>query len=730
MSKALSDYVETEKAMNKAFDFMVGHDGVAYLIFDLPGEKVNKLTMPALEELEQILDGIASNKSIKALVITSGKEDSFIAGADLRSFEKIFKDPKLTEQTIATGHRVFNKLSALPFPTIALINGTCLGGGMELALACKYRVVTDHPKTSLGLPEVSLGIIPGWGGTQRAPRLLGLTEGMGLVLTARPIKPLKAYKIHLADSLVAWEFKDEKIAEFVSQILTPEGRKKVLARRKLGGLKHWLLEANPLGRAFVFHKAEQDIQKKTKGHYPAPLLALQVIKDTYTLPIEKGLDVEAKAIVKNVGGASKISQNLISLFFTSEALKKDTGVPEGIKGNKINSSAVLGAGIMGSGIAALISNNDLPVRMKDIDWNAVGKGYGSISAFYYKNVKDKRMKPNEAALKFQHVSGTVDYSGFQHADLVVEAAVENLDLKNKIYTELESYVPAEAVIASNTSSLSIAEMAKVFKHPERFVGMHFFNPVSKMPLVEVVPGPKTSPQTVATAVEFCKKIGKTPIVVQDCAGFLVNRIFAMGANEILRLFDEGVDHNHLEKVMLGYGFPMGPFHLADEVGNDVMYKVNTVLEKAYGSRMQGPKILAKMYDNKLYGRKVGKGFYIYHGTDTKFNDEVLKWKTPEGIDSSKLSDVEMIDRVVLSMVNEASRCLDEKIVNRPDYLDMAMIMGTGFPPFRGGPLRYADELGINYVVDHLQQFQKKYGDRFAPSNYLLEMQRNNKKFYP
>jgi 3-hydroxyacyl-CoA dehydrogenase / enoyl-CoA hydratase / 3-hydroxybutyryl-CoA epimerase len=715
--------------MNNAFQLNIEHDGVARLVFDLPGEKINTLSMQVMLELEKHLDTLAANKEIKALEIVSGKEDSFIAGADLRSFGDVFKDPALAKDTIETGHRIFNKIGKLPFPTIALIHGICVGGGLELALACTYRVVTDHPKTQLGLPEVTLGIIPGWGGTQRTPRLIGLIEGLGLILSGKPLKAQKAWKVHLADAIVAWEFKEEKLDEFVDLCLTPQGAKKIVHRRKPKGMKHWLLEANPLGRAYVFHKAKQDTLNKTKGHYPAPLLALQVIKDSYTLPLNQGLEVEKKAILGNLSKASAISKNLIHLFFVSEALKKDAGVPDATAASKINSVGVLGAGVMGSGIAWVLSKNDFSVRMKDVDYNALGKGFGAISELYHKAVKDRRMKKNEAALKFQHISGTVDFSGFNNVDLVIEAATENLDLKNKLFLELETRLPKESIIASNTSSLSIAEMAKIFKSPERFIGMHFFNPVPRMPLVEIVPGEKTSPKTIAAAVEFCKKIGKTPIVVEDCPGFLVNRIFAMGANELMFLYEEGIDRKRIDQMMLDFGYPMGPFSLADEVGIDVLYKVNQVLEKAYGERMKGPKLMQEMYEKKLLGKKGGKGFYIYEGKKSTFNPEIAQLVKTQTQTEKTPSEIEMSDRVMLGMINEAARCLQENIIKRPDYLDMALIMGTGFPPFRGGLLKYADDLGISYVVDQLEQFTQKYGMRFTPCPLLLEMKQTNKKFY-
>lgn len=712
--------------MNQAFQLSVGEDHIGRLVFDLPNEKINKLSAPVLEELEKIIDSLKDNKEIKALLITSGKEDIFIAGADIKSFEKLFEDPSNVRTMLQGGQRIFNKLENLPFPTIAVIDGACLGGGGELALACTYRIVTDNPKTLIGQPEVSLGIIPGWGGTQRVPRLVGLLNGLDIILTGKPVKAYKAWKIHLADAIVPKEFKEEKVNEFVAKCLTPEGRKKILEKRKPHGLKHWLLEANPLGRAFVFWKAEKSLLAKTKGHYPAPLLALNVIKESYGESLDKGLKIEANALINNFAKASGISKNLIGLYFTSEALKKDTGGVDNAKPIPVKSVGVLGGGIMGSGISWLVTSKDIPVRMKDIDYTAVGKGFGAVKGLYDQYVKDKRLKRGEAAMKFIKLSGTTELTGFHNVDLVVEAATENLELKNKLFAELEEKIRPDTIVATNTSSLSIAAMSKAFRHPERFIGMHFFNPVNRMPLVEIVPGVETNAETIATAVEFCKKMGKTPIVVGDCAGFLVNRIFVLGANEVLRMLEEGVPREALDKMMLDFGFPMAPFVLADEVGNDVGYKVTKVLEGAYGERMQGPKLLDKLYESKLFGKKAGKGFYIWNGKKHTWNNEIDKLISGN---KKELSGSEMRDRVLLVMVNEAARCLEEKIVERPDYLDMALIMGTGFPPFRGGLLRYADTLGIPYVVDHLSDLEKKYGIRFKPCELLLEMRKSNQKFY-
>lgn len=714
--------------MSAAFNFTRSADGIGYLTFDLQGEKVNKFSIPVLEELEKAIEALPKDGSIKLLAIRSGKENVFIAGADLHSFEPAFESPSIAEKIIRTGHRVFSKVEALPFPTVALINGACLGGGLEFALSCSYRFVSDNPKTQLGLPEVTLGIFPGWGGTQRLPRLVGLENALNMILTGKAVNGLKAFKMGLADGIGAWEFFEEKSAEFLQLLLTEKGREKIKEKRGRKSFRKLLLEANPLGRSFLFSQSKSQVLEKTKGRYNAPLIALDVIKQTATLPLNEGLKKEADTFIANIPEGFAIAKHLISLFFIQEALKKDPGA-SGVKPKEIRYAGLIGAGTMGSILAWLLTNNKIHTRIKDISWEIIGNAYSAVKDLYKKGVKNRKATPSEASLKFNLLSGTIDYSGFQHADFALEAATENLELKKKIFSELEQNMRADALIASNTSSLTIAEMSEGMKHPERFVGMHFFNPPNKMPLVEVVAGEKSSPEAIATAVDLSKKMGKTPIVVGDCPGFLVNRIFVQGANEALFMLEEGIPREVLSKKLLEFGMPMNPFILADEVGNDVAYKVTKTFEKAYGERMKGPKILDLLYDKKLFGKKAGKGFYLYEGEKITPNPEIDQLLASIKKPDQKSSEDEIVSRFISVMVNEAAKCLEEGVIKNPGYLDMALLMGIGFPPYRGGLLKYADEAGIEKIVSQLEALEKRYGVRYKPAQLLISMRDNKKSFY-
>lgn len=703
--------------MTHAFNIKINEDGIATLTFDLQGEKVNTFSPEVMDQLEQIIDQIAENRDIRSLILRSGKPNVFIAGADLKTFKEAEHNPALIEAMIARGHRVFWKLQELPFPTIALIDGVCLGGGTECALACTYRIATDNPKTSIGLPETQLGIFPGWGGTQRLPRLVGLQSSLKMILTGKPVDGLKAFKMGLADAYVPQSFAEERAYEMAQKVT------KKRPNRKVGKLE-WLLEGNPIGRALIFKKARENVLKVTKGHYPAPLFALELIRKTYTLPLKEGLQREASAFIEASPKELAISAHLINLFFTSEALKKQ---PQAMKApaKPVHEAGVLGAGTMGGGIAWAFSYRDINVRMKDLNWEAVAKGYEEANKTYSKLVKKRRLKPFEANQKFHRIIGTTDYSGFKNADLVVEAIVENLDIKQQVLAELEQVVSPSAIIATNTSSLTVADISAKMRHPERFVGMHFFNPVPLMPLVEVVAGPKSSPEAIATVFEVCKQMKKTPIVVGDCPGFVVNRVFMNAANEMLIMLEEGIPMEKIEKTLTSFGLPMSPFLLIDEIGIDVTYKVSKQFEQAYGERMRVAPLLEKIHQMKLLGKKGGKGFYIHEGKKPVVNPEILKLITKR----REATADEITQRPLFLMVNEATRVLDEKILTEPAYIDMAMIMGTGFPPFRGGLLRYAQDEGVSFVVDRLRGFAEKFGSRYNPSSYILSMDHDGDVFF-
>ena len=721
--------------MTNGIDFSIDRSGVANLIFDLPDEKINKLSKNVLEELERAINVIDGNKAIRVLLISSHKKDIFIAGADINEIRSIV-DEKDAHQKVSRGQDILNKLAKIEIPTIAVIKGACLGGGLELALACRYRVAVLNSKTQLGLPEVNLGIIPGFGGTQRLPALVGLEESLKIILSGKAIDGEKAFKIGLVDEAIHEEFLEESLSSFVTEIIKNGKKNKFLLKRNSNSRKRFYTESLLMKKHLIFYFAQKDLWEKTKGHYLAQFFALEVVKKTYRKTYGNlGFKIELDAFCDLAVG--DISKNLIEIYFTSEALKKDAGVDDFIAHKDIKNVALLGAGIMGGGIAWLFANYNFNVRIKDITQQAIALGYNQILKIFNQLQKIRKLNSNQVSLKMANVSAGLDYTNFDHSDLVIEAVVENIAVKKNILKEIEAQVPNDAIIASNTSSLSISEMAQALENPSRFVGMHFFNPVNKMPLVEVIYGEKTSNETVASIVKISKKLGKTPIVVKDVPGFLVNRILLTYLNESAYLLQDGFSIKKIDSEIERFGMPMGPFVLADVVGIDVGVKVAQSLENGYGSRMKVAEILQEIYTNhkNLLGKKSNLGFYNYDKnnkiTDQNFAIyEILdsikdQIKTPE----SNINDSEIIERCILTMINESAKCLEENVVKNARYLDMAMIMGAGFPAFRGGVLRYADKLGLQNIVKKLQNFEKKYGERFAVSKLLISMEQNNQKFY-
>ncbi len=694
---------------------------VALIIFDQFEEKANKLSGANMLRIFELLTQVEDDKTNKALVIISRKPTIFIAGADIGEIRMFGKDNSATENLMKL-QSVFTYLDFLPIPTIAAIHGACMGGGTELSLACDYRICTDDPATKIALPEVMLGLIPGWGGTQRLPKLIGLEKSLDMILTGKNIDPRKAKKIGLVDKVVPVEFLEEKALKWAEELAAGKGK----PPEKKKELKEKLLENLPGGKWVVIDQARKMVMAKTNGNYPAPLAALDVVKETFGGDIEKGLKVEAQAFIKLV--TTPESKNLIEVFYLTERVKKDKGVEGGVKGRDVKRAGVVGAGVMGGGIAQLFAAKDIRVRMKDIQWDAVAKGYKAAEKVFRKKLERRKMTAFEFENAMERIEGTTNFSGFKQLDLVVEAVVENMDVKKKVLAEVDTLVNADCVLATNTSSLSVSEMAKAMKNPKRFVGMHFFNPVDKMPLVEVIRGAETSDEAVATVFSLSKKLGKTPIVVKDSPGFVVNRILCPYLNEAATLMTEGVPVTRIDEIAEKFGMPMGPCALLDEVGLDVGGKVSKVLYGAFGDRLKPPAVISVIGDTGRLGKKTGSGIYQYEKGKRKEDTtlyETLKIKKG----GTELSDEIILKRLIYLMINEAARCMDEGLVRDAADIDIGMIFGTGFAPFRGGLCRYADSIGAESVVADLELLAKKFGDRFAPCQYLQQMAVSKKKFF-
>ena len=700
-------------------------NNIKYLTINMLDSKVNILTSKLMSHLETIFQDLA-NQDLKALVIASNKPGIFIAGADINEIKDI-SDASDAELKARNGQSVLNQLALLPFPTIAAIQGACLGGGCELALACDYRVASES--SNIGLPEVNLGIIPGFGGTQRLPKLIGIQRALPIILKGKPVNAKQAYKLCLIDDYFSDTFFDDQLDCFIQTIFDSVKVKKIKKRRVIKGFSR-ILERTFIGRLIIFYQAKKMIMKATKGHYPAPLAALKAVRYGYLRVLSKGLLKEAK-LFSNLA-VSPLSKNLIQLFFTNEFLKKYVGdVPDDVQSKILYSAGVLGAGLMGGGIAWLLTSQDKSVRLKDINWDALHQAYLELQKIYEGLVKRRRLKLFQYHSKILHVSTDVGYVGFNKLDLVIEAIIEDIDVKKTVFKELENQVANDTIIATNTSALSITDMATSLRFPERFIGMHFFSPVHRMPLVEIIPGKQTSPETIKTMVIYAKQLKKTPIVVQDCPGFLVNRILIPYVNEAVHCLQDGFSVEQIDAVMTEFGMPLGPLSLADEVGLDVGYKVAKILESGYGSRMTVSSLF-DIFCNQmgLLGKKDGEGFYIHRGKNKSVNlDVTVAIQSYITLKKGMMGKRDCLDRLLLIMLNEAARCLDEGVVASPDLLDMAMVMGTGFPPFRGGLCRYIDEWGVSTVVDRLTFFEDKLGERFTPSAALKELVSSKKSYY-
>ena len=699
-----------------AFTLQVGDEGLATLVFDAPGRKLNVFDRAVLEELDALVPELAARRDVDCLVLLSGKERGFIAGADVSLIESL-TDPAEAAAGSRAGQRIFAAWERLPFPTVAAIAGLCLGGGTELSLASTYRVVSDSPEVKIGLPEVRLGILPAWGGTTRLPRLLALPDALDLILTGRNLSARKALRTGFADALLP-------AAGFLAHVrdFARAHRRKTRSLWTGGGfdVKELLLEKNPLGRKVVFDQARKGVLAKTGGNYPAPLAAIDVVRTGLVEGPEAGFAAEARAFGELAAGG--VSKNLIHVFHLTEAGKKLRGAP-GAEARPVRQVAVVGAGTMGGGIAQLVAHEaDVPVVMKDIAPGPLGTGVAHAAELFAELQQKRRLTEPEAKRKLAMIHPTLDYSGLGRVDLVVEAVVEKLPVKQTVFAELDEAVPESAVLASNTSSLPIDEIASAVRRPERVVGMHFFNPVHKMPLVEVVVGERSGAEAINTVFETARRLGKTPVVVKSSPGFLVNRLLTFYSLESLWLLAEGYRVEDVDRAMERWGMPVGPLALTDEVGIDVAVEVGRVLHEAYGDRLPLPDSFGALPEHGYLGKKNRKGLFRYEKGKRKGVDpEALALL---GLDP-KIQEPDpryLQERMVLRMIDEAARCLEEEVVGSAGELDLAMIYGTGFPPFRGGPCHWADRQGLGWVIETLERFAASPAvsrpDRYLPSDAL------------
>jgi 3-hydroxyacyl-CoA dehydrogenase/enoyl-CoA hydratase/3-hydroxybutyryl-CoA epimerase len=710
-------------------------EGIAWLVLDDPAKKVNTLSSRLFEWFGERIDELARERP-RGLVILSGKPDGFIAGADIEELLAAQSKDEVLD-LLGRGHDLLLRFETLPFPTVAAIHGACLGGGLELALACRYRVATEHPKTKLGLPEVQLGLIPGMGGTQRLPRLVGVPDALDLILTGKQLDARRAKKLGLVDATCH----PTDLHQAAVRLLDLKGpaRKAVEEQRKGGhtfaAKAGDLLSKTPLvAGKLVWDKARAGVMEKTGGHYPAPLVAIDIVREGLGLPLRRALDLEAGAFSELV--VSDTAKSLMAVFFMKNEV--DARAARLAKGaHELNTVAVLGAGFMGAGIAQVLAERGVPVILKDRDLPSVAKGMKGAAQRFTELRKRRRMKEPDLKLAMARLHGTDVYSGFGRADLAIEAVFEDLNIKKKVIAETEAASSDRLIFASNTSTIPIARIAEGSRRPESVVGMHFFSPVAKMPLLEVIRHPGTSAAALATAVAAGRKMGKTVIVVNDGPGFFTTRVLAPFLNEATYILLDGARIEQVDAAMTRWGWPVGPFALMDEVGLDIGQHVSRIMVESFGERVEPSPVLARLIEDGRLGRKAGKGFYLY-GEEKEKKDKKEKKVDPDlygrigwkEAPAGSISDREIVERCVFQMLNETARCIAEGIVTDPADVDIGVIFGFGFPPFRGGLLREADRLGLKTVVEKLDAYAARYGERLAPAPLLREMARKGEVFYP
>ncbi len=709
-------------------------DGVAVITIDDHAETFNTITPALGGELASALKRAEDDPNVRAVVLRSGKKDSFVVGANI-DFVRSMRFAADAEEASREVARRFARLGTGPKPVVALVHGQALGGGFEMALACTAAIATDHPKTALGLPEVKLGLVPAANGLLRVAERAGLRVALDLGLSGRSLRPADALRLGLVDDVVPAPVALEAACALARRLASEPKLARTLAKKRVrrsGKLvERALLERNPIGRAALFARAKKQLLEKTRGNYPAAERIVDLVACFGARGFRAAAELEPRVFGELV--VSETAHRLIDVFFAQTAVKKDAGLEPNETGTPfpVERVGILGAGLMGAGIATVSAQAGLAVRMKDTDDAAVGRGLKYVRDVLDARVRRKSLAPLERDAIFARVSGAIDYTGFRHADVVIEAVFEDLELKHRVLREVEKLVRDTCVIASNTSSIPISRIAEASNRPEMIVGMHYFSPVHKMPLLEVVRTKTSDPRAVATAVALGRRQGKTVIVVRDGPAFYTTRILVPYLNEAAHLLAEGCPIDEVDAAMVDWGFPVGPFQLMDEVGIDVGAHVGKVTQEAFGERMRPPDVFARLEEDHRKGRKNGRGFYLY-------GRGAPKQKTVDGTVYEVLGVAprpravtgdEIALRCGLAMVNEALRTLGDGIVRSARDGDIGAIFGVGFPPFRGGPFRYTDVLGAAEVLRRIRSLEQRFGARFEPAPLLVEMARTGKRIY-
>lgn len=717
-------------AAAKSLKLSFPEERIALITIDVPDKGANVLSQHVIAELAELISELETRKDLLGLIFISGKPSGFVAGADIREFAASYDVGR--EQTMkvsSDGRNLFARFAQFPGVTVAAIDGICVGGGAELAIWCDRRILSSSPKTQFGFPEVKLGLFPGWGGTARTPRIIGLSNAIELITSGESIDSTRSLLLGLAADVVPT---DQLLAAAIRLVKEEANTKSYLEDRQKWERPIVMSETE---LTFLGATASAYIQQQTKGNYPAPIAALELMIETSQLDVAAAANRETEQFAELFG--TPINRSLINVFFLMDRNKKDLGISHDASTRAIRSLGVFGAGIMGSGIAAAGVKRGLTVTLTDTNPGQLGNGTKAIleEASFDRTLKGP--DPKKMLELAANLNATITDAEFRRCDLVIEAIVENQQAKQSLYHRIEPLLPTDAILASNTSAISIDRLAAGLARPDRFCGIHFFNPVRKMPLVEVIRGSKTSDETIATAVQFVKAIGKSPIVVQDGPGFLVNRLLLPYMHEAIELLLEGASIAEIDSAAKHFGMPMGPITLYDVVGLDTAWHAGNVMVDAFPDRIVATPLLGALVKAGRLGQKSGAGFFAYppnnkgSGNDNKKGVEdpaVIEMIRSMQRKSEKHSRETIISRLFLPMVVEAARILEEKKVRDVRDVDLGLIYGIGFPPFRGGLLFWADSQGIGRVIEELSQYEP-LGARFAPTPMLSDLARSRRGFY-